>query len=129
VFAAAAALGRNLPANHRAFSKFLADLEPMLSQFICAHPLCPKNPSLEAIHCDPEQFMFKAAPSNNKPRWAASYDPTKKATYCSWFLETTVHFLNKHHWPTKSLMPEISLNLQDDPLAPNSYELPREVTL
>jgi hypothetical protein len=87
VFAAAAALGRNLPANHRAFSKFLADLEPMLSQFICAHPLCPKNPSLEAIHCDPEQFMFKAAPSNNKPRWAASYDPTKKATYCSWFLE------------------------------------------
>ncbi len=106
---AAAALGRNLPANHMAFIKFLADLEPMLSQFITAHPLCPKNPSLEAIHCDLEQFMLKAAPSNNKPRWAASYDPTKKATYCSWFLETTVHFLNKHHWPTKSTMREIEI--------------------
>jgi hypothetical protein len=55
---AAAALGRNLPANHMAFIKFLADLEPMLSQFICAHPLCPATPSLE-----PEQFMLKAAPS------------------------------------------------------------------
>jgi hypothetical protein len=38
-----------LSANTQAFETFLTELEPMLSQFICAHPLCPKNPSLEAI--------------------------------------------------------------------------------
>jgi hypothetical protein len=41
---AAARLGKYLPANTQAFETFLTDLEPMLSNFITAHPRCPNGP-------------------------------------------------------------------------------------
>ena len=46
---AAARLGTSLPANTRAFETFLTNLEPMYSNFICAHPRCPANPDLPAV--------------------------------------------------------------------------------
>jgi hypothetical protein len=46
---AAARLGKSLPANTQAFETFLTYLEPMLSNFIMAHPRCPKDPDLPAI--------------------------------------------------------------------------------
>jgi hypothetical protein len=93
---AAARLGRDLPANTRAFETFLTDLEPMLSEFICAHPLCPPNPDLAALREALKEFMEEQAPSNfTKERWAASYDPARKVTYVSWFLATVAYFLDK----------------------------------
>ena len=46
---AAARLGTSLPANTQAFETFLTNLEPMLSNFIAAHPRCPKDPDLPAV--------------------------------------------------------------------------------
>jgi hypothetical protein len=46
---AAARLGANLPASKQAFETFRTDLEPMLSEFICAHPRCPADPDIPAI--------------------------------------------------------------------------------
>ena len=45
--------------------------------------------------------MERQAPSNfMKERWAASYDPARKVTYCSWFLGTVAYFLDKLHFTT-----------------------------
>jgi hypothetical protein len=86
---AAARLGKSLPANTQAFETFLTNLEPMLSNFITAHPRCPKDPDLPAVRYAIKQFMEEQAPSNfMKERWAASYDSTRKVTYVSWFLGT-----------------------------------------
>ncbi|MGH6811355.1 MAG: hypothetical protein ACREDM_03120 [Methylocella sp.] len=102
--AAANRLGCNLPANTRAFETFLTDLEPMLSEFIGAHPRCLANPDLPAVRCAIRQFMEEQAPSNfSKERWKASYDPARKVTYCSWFLGTLVYFLDKLDF--RSLVP------------------------
>jgi hypothetical protein len=93
---AAARLGKSLPANTQAFETFLTNLEPMLSEFITAHPRCPKNPDLPAIRYAIKAFMEEQAPSNFfKERWAASYDPARKVTYVSWFLGTIAYFLDK----------------------------------
>jgi hypothetical protein len=93
---AAARLGKSLPANTQAFDTFLTNLEPMYSAFICAHPRCPKDPDLPAIRYAIKEFMEEQAPSNfAKERWAASYDPARKVSYCSWFLSTIVYFLDK----------------------------------
>jgi hypothetical protein len=68
----------------------------MLSNFITAHPRCPKDPDLPAIRYELKQFMEAQAPSNFfKERWAASYDPARKVTYVSWFLGTIAYFLDK----------------------------------
>jgi hypothetical protein len=84
---AAARLGRNLPAKTRGFELFLANLEPMLSAFICAHPRCPKDPDLPAVRYAIKEFMEEQAPSNcAKERWAASYAPARKVTYVSMVL-------------------------------------------
>src|ERR1700730_9925688 len=99
--AAAARQGKSLPANTQAFETFLDNLEPMLSNFITAHPRCPKNPDLPAVHYALKVFMEQQAPSNfDKERWAASYDPARKVPYHSWFLGTVVFFLEKLDWPT-----------------------------
>jgi hypothetical protein len=93
---AAARLRTSLPANTQAFETFLTNLEPMYSAFICAHPRCPKDPDLPAVHYAIKQFMEAQAPSNfMKERWAASYDPARKVTYVSWFLGTIAYFLDK----------------------------------
>jgi hypothetical protein len=93
---AAARLGTSLPVNTRAFETFLTNLEPMLSNFICAHPRCPANPDLPAVRYAITEFMETQAPSNFvKERWAASYDPARKVTYVSWFLGTISYFLDK----------------------------------
>jgi hypothetical protein len=98
---AAARLGKSLPANTQAFETFLTDLEPMLSNFITAHPRCPKDPDLPAVRYAIKQFMEEQAPSNFfKERWAASYDPARKVTYCSWFLGTIAYFLDKLDFTT-----------------------------
>jgi hypothetical protein len=71
----------------------------MLSNFICAHPRCPKNPDLPAIRYAIREFMEEQAPSNfTKERWKASYDPARKVTYCSWFLGTLAYFLDRLEW-------------------------------
>jgi hypothetical protein len=68
----------------------------MLSNFIAAHPRCPKDPDLPAVRYAIKQFMEEQAPSNFcKERWAASYDPARKVTYASWFLGTIAYFLDK----------------------------------
>jgi hypothetical protein len=68
----------------------------MYSAFICAHPRCPKDPDLPAIRYAIKEFMEEQAPSNfSRERWAATYDPARKVTYCSWFLSTVVYFLDK----------------------------------
>jgi hypothetical protein len=93
---AAARLGTSLPINTRAFETFLTNLEPMLSNFICAHPRCPANPDLPEVRYALKVFMETQAPSNfAKERWAASYDPARKVTYVSWFLGTVSYFLDK----------------------------------
>jgi hypothetical protein len=98
---AAARLGKSLPANTKAFETFLTNLEPMYSAFICAHPRCPKDPDLPAIRYAVMEFMEEQAPSNfSKERWAASYDPARKVTYCSWFLTTVSYFLDKMDFTT-----------------------------
>jgi hypothetical protein len=98
---AAARLGKSLPANTQAFETFLTNLEPMLSNFITAHPRCPKDPDLPAVRYAIKQFMEEQAPSNfMKERWAASYDSTRKVTYVSWFLGTIAYFLDKLDFTT-----------------------------
>jgi len=98
---AAARLGKSLPANTQAFETLLTDLEPMFSNFISAHPRCPKDPDLPAVRYAIKQFMEEQAPSNFfKERWAASYDPARKVTYVSWFLGTIVYFLDKLDFTT-----------------------------
>ncbi len=93
---AAARLRTSLPANPQAFENFLTNLEPMYSAFICAHPRCPKDPDLPAVRYAIKEFMEEQAPSNFfNERWAASYDPTRKVTYVSWFLVTIAYFLDK----------------------------------
>jgi hypothetical protein len=93
---AAARLGKSLPAHTQAFETFLTNLEPMLSNFITAHPRCPKDPDLPAVRYAIKQFMEEQAPSNFfKERWAASYDPARKVTYVSWFLGTIAYFLDR----------------------------------
>jgi hypothetical protein len=93
---AAGRLGKSLPANTQAFETFLTNLEPMFSNFITAHPRCPKDPDLPAVRYAIKQFMEEQAPSNFfKERWAASYDPARKVTYVSWFLGTVAYFLDK----------------------------------
>jgi hypothetical protein len=73
----------------------------MLCNFICAHPRCPKDPDLPAIGYAIKEFMEEQAPSNfAKERWAATYNPAKKVTYCSWFLSTIVYFLDKVDFTT-----------------------------
>jgi hypothetical protein len=45
--------------------------------------------------------MEAQAPSNFfKERWAASYDPARKVTYCSWFLGTIAYFLDRLDFTT-----------------------------
>ncbi len=98
---AAARLGKSLPANTQAFETFLTNLEPMLSNFITAHPRCPKDPDLPAVRFAIKQFMEEQAPSNFFfERWAASYDPARKVTYVSWFLGTVAYFLDKLDFTT-----------------------------
>jgi hypothetical protein len=93
---AAARLRTSLPASTQAFETFLTNLEPMLSNFVTAHPRCPKDPDLPAIRYAIKEFMERQAPSNfMKERWAASYDPARKVTYVSWFLGTIAYFLDK----------------------------------
>src|ERR1700730_18516770 len=93
---AAARLRTSLPAKTQAFETFPTDLEPMYSAFITAHPRCPNDPDLPAIRYAIKEFMERQAPSNfMKERWAASYDPARKVTYCSWFLGTIAYFLDK----------------------------------
>jgi hypothetical protein len=96
---AAARLGKSLPANTQAFETFLTNLEPMRSEFICAHPRC--HPDLPAVRYAIKAFMEEQAPSNfMKERWAASYDPARKVTYVSWFLGTIAYFLDKLDFTT-----------------------------
>ena len=103
---AAARLGKSLPANTQAFETFLTNLEPMYSAFICAHPRCPKDPDLPAIRYAIKVFMEERSISNPaKERWAASYDPARKVTYCSWFLTTVSYFLDKLDFTTLVLPP------------------------
>jgi hypothetical protein len=98
---AAARLGANLPANKRTFETLLTDLEPMLSEFIAAHPRCPAHPDLPAIRYALKQFMEEGPISNPLvERWKATYNPAKKTTYCSWFLSTIIHFLDKLDFTT-----------------------------
>jgi hypothetical protein len=98
---AAARRGKSLPANTQAFETFLTNLEHMFSNFITAHPRCPKDPDLPAIRYAIKQFMEEQAPSNfMKERWAASYDPARKVTYVSWFLGTVAYFLDKLDFTT-----------------------------
>jgi hypothetical protein len=98
---AAARLGKSRPANTQAFETLLTNLEPMLSNFITAHPRCPKDPDLPAVRYAIKQFMEEQAPSNFfKERWAASYDPARKVTYVSWFLGTVAYFLDKLDFTT-----------------------------
>jgi hypothetical protein len=79
----------------------LTNLEPTLSNFITAHPRCPKDPDLPAVRYAIKQFMEAQAPSNFcKERWAASYDPGRKVTYVSWFLGTVAYFLDKLDFTT-----------------------------
>jgi hypothetical protein len=98
---AAARLGKSLPANKQAFATFRTDLEPMLTAFICAHPRCPKAADLPAIRYAIKEFMEERSISNPaKERWAATYNPAKKVTYCSWFLTTVSYFLDKLDFTT-----------------------------
>ena len=77
---AAARLGKSLPANTQAFETFLTNLEPMLSNFIKAHPRCPKDPDLPAVRYAIKQFMEAQAPSNFfEERWAAPTTPRGKS--------------------------------------------------
>src|SRR5580704_6341736 len=80
---AAARLGKSLPANTQAFETFLTNLEPMLSNFITAHPRCPKDPDLPAIRYAIKEFMERQAPSNfMKERWAASLRSSAESHLC-----------------------------------------------
>jgi hypothetical protein len=119
---AAARLGKSLPANTQAFETFLTNLEPMLSNFIKAHPRCPKDPDLPAIRYAIKQFMEEQAPSNFfKERWAASYDPARKVTYVSWFLGTIAYFLDKLDFTTLVPPPvetKVSVFSSEPPSAP-----------
>jgi hypothetical protein len=58
---AAARLGTSFPANTQAFETLLTNLEPMYSEFITAHPRCPKDPDLPAIRYAIKEFMEEAA--------------------------------------------------------------------
>src|ERR1700720_249123 len=81
-----------------------ADLEPMFSEFITAHPRCPKDPDLPAVRYAIKEFMEEQAPSIFfKERWAASYNPARKVTYVSWFLDTIAYFLDKLDFTIPSL--------------------------
>jgi hypothetical protein len=99
---AAARLGASFPANTKAFETLLTDLEPMLSNFIRAHPRCPANPDLPAIRYAIKEFMEEGGTISSplKEHWAASYDPARKVTYVSWFLSTIVYFLDKVDFTT-----------------------------
>jgi len=119
---AAARLRTSLPANTKAFETFLNNLEPMYSNFICAHPRCPKNPDLPAVRYALKVFMEQQAPSNfAKERWAASYDPARKVTYVSWFLGTVSYFLDKLDFTSlvpPPAAPEPPVFISEPPLAP-----------
>ena len=68
-----------------------ADLEPMFSEFITAHPRCPKDPDLPAVRDAIKEFMEEQAPSIFfKERWAASYNPARKVTCAIHFKFTSV---------------------------------------
>jgi hypothetical protein len=83
-----------------------ADLEPMFSEFITAHPRCPKDPDLPAVRYAIKEFMEEQAPSIFfKERWAASYNPARKVTYVSWFLDTIAYFLDKLDFTTLASPP------------------------
>jgi hypothetical protein len=120
---AAARLGKSLPAHTKAFESFLTNLEPMYSAFICAHPRCPKDPDLPAIRYAIKEFMEEQAPSNfAKERWAASYDPARKVTYCSWFLGTVSYFLDKLDFTTLTpppIEPKPPIFIAEQPRAPS----------
>jgi hypothetical protein len=120
---AAARLGKSLPANTTAFESFLTNLELMYSAFICAHPRCPKDPDLPAIRYAIKEFMEEQAPSNfSKERWAASYDPARKVTYCSWFLGTIAFFLDKLDFTTLTpppIEPKPPIFIAEQPRAPS----------
>ena len=122
---AAARLGKSLPANTQAFETFLTNLEPMYSNFIMAHPRCPKDPDLPAIRYAIKEFMERQAPSNFfKERWAASYDPARKVMYVSWFLGTIAYFLDKLDFttlvppPVETEFPVFIAELPSAPLDP-----------
>ena len=122
---AAARLRTSLPANTQAFETFLTKLEPMYSGFITAHPRCPKDPDLPAVHYAIKQFMEEQAPSNFfKERWAASYDPARKVTYVSWFLGTVAYFLDKLDFttlappPVETAFPVFIAELPSAPIDP-----------
>jgi len=122
----AARLGKSLPANTQAFETLLTNLEPMLSNFIAAHPRCPKDPDLPAIRYAIKAFMEEQAPSNFfKERWAASYDPARKVTYVSWFLGTIAYFLDKLDFtslvqpPVETEFPVFIAELPSAPLNPS----------
>jgi hypothetical protein len=73
----------------------------MLSEFICAHPRCPADPDLPAIRYAIKVFREERSIANPaKERWAGTYTPAKKVTYCSWFLTTISYFLDKVDFTT-----------------------------
>jgi len=119
---AAARLGKSLPANTQAFETFLVNLEPMLSNFIRAHPRCPKDPDLPAVRYALKESMEEQAPSNfSKERWAASYDPARQVTYVSWFLGTVAYFLDKLDFTTlvsPPVEPKALVFVSEPPSAP-----------
>jgi hypothetical protein len=119
---AAARLGTSLPANTKAFETFLTDLEPMLSEFMTAHPRCPKDPDLPAVRYAIKEFMERQAPSNfSKERWAASYNPARKVPYVSWFLGTLAYFLDKVEFTSvvsPPVEPEPLVFIVEQPRAP-----------
>jgi hypothetical protein len=122
---AAARLDKSRPANTQAFETLLTNLEPVLSNFITAHPRCPKDPDLPAVRYAIKQFMEEQAPSNFfKERWAASYDPARKVTYVSWFLSTITYFLDKLDFtslvppPVETEFPVFIAELPSAPLDP-----------
>jgi hypothetical protein len=94
----------------------------MFSNFICAHPRCPKDPDVPAVRYAIKEFMEAQAPSNFfKERWAASYDPARKVTYVSWFLGTVAYFLDKLDFSTLAPPPvetKVPVFISEPPSAP-----------
>jgi hypothetical protein len=102
----AAQLGCTAPGSPEAFTSFLFNLEPMLSEFIKAHPACPHDVDMPDVQAKIRQFMERRPPSNRQvERWRATFNPAHGVTFVSWFLITVCYLLDSMEWPTLTKLP------------------------
>ena len=83
---------------------------------------CAKDPDLPAVRYALKVFREQQAPSNfAKERWAASYNPARKVTYVSWFLDTVSYYLDRLDFTSlvsPPVEPEPPVFIPEQPRAP-----------